>query len=165
MRPPQNIHQFRGNPTLINKLCVAFVYIILGYTVTAFQPQAIFSIYFILGLLYFLIIHRQRASIKYFVRYHLIQAFFLNISISMALWLLTATISFFSAFPGLNIIGTFAVHYLFEYPLFQSQNVDAFSPSLINVFILCIALVVSFYALMGKFTELPYISDAVRRFD
>jgi len=165
MRPPQNIHQFRGNPSLVNKLCVAFVYILLGYTVTAFPPQAIFSIYFILGFLYFLIIHRQRASIKYFVRYHLIQAFFLNISISMALWLLTATIEFFSAFPGLNILGNFTKLYLFEYPLFQSQNIEAFYPSVINVLILCIALAVSFYALMGKFTELPYLTEAVRRFD
>ena len=165
MRPPQNIHQFRGNPSILDKCGVAFVYLILGYTVTAFPPQAIFSIYFILGLLYFLIIHRQRASIKYFTRYHLIQAFFLNISISMALWLLTATISFFSAFPGLNILGNFALHYLFEFQLFQSQNMDAFVPSVINVLILCIALVAGLYALMGKFTELPYISDAVRRFD
>ena len=160
-----NVEQFRGNPTLLNKLAVAGVYLILGYTITAFSPSAIFSIYFILGLLYFLLIHRQRASIKYFVRYHMIQAFFLNVSLSMMLWLLTATVSFLSAFPGLNILGNFITQYLFQYPVFMSQNPDAFFPSVINVLLLCVAMAMAFYGLIGKFTEVPYISDAVRRFD
>jgi hypothetical protein len=160
-----NIHQFRGNPTLINRIAAAFVYLVLGYTITAFPPSAIFSIYFVLGLLYFLVIHRQRASIKYFVRYHLVQAFFLNVCLSMLLWLLTASVSFLSAFPGLDIAGEFITYYLFQYPVFVSKNPEAFSPSVINVLLMCTSLVMAVYSLLGKFTEVPYVSDAVRRFD
>lgn len=158
------ISSFRGNPTILNKIIVTLVYLTLGYTVTVTPPSSIISIYFILGLLYMLFIHRQKGSVKYFVRYHLIQALFLNITISMLMWLLLAMIGLFESLPFLTMLMTVIRYYLFQFELYAVPS-GTFSPTVINVAVMMIALVTSFYALRGQLTQLPYISDGVRRFD
>jgi hypothetical protein len=160
----RNIQNFRGNPTLLNKLVVFLAYITLGYTVTAFAPTTLISIYFVLGMLYMLFFQRQKAKLKYFLRYHILQALFLNLTVSMFIWLALALMGLFEAIPIFTTLVTIFRFYLFGFELFPVES-GTFAPTIVNLLVMTIALVTSFYALRGRLTELPYISEAVRRFE
>ncbi len=154
------IRPFREEPNLLNKIGVALFYIVLGWVVANYPIANIgnlLSIFFILGLLVWVFIIRKR-SIKYFVRYHVVQALLLYISLVAILWLLLALFNLMSTIPGLNIL----VGYL-SIALFGSLNVgNVMEASAVQIVITALAFVMGFYAIRARYTELPWITDGVR---
>lgn len=155
-----NVRPFREDPTLWNKIGVALVYLVLGWTVTSSAPGAsgdLLSIFLILGILAWVFVVRRR-SVKYFIRYHIVQALLLNISIAALLWLLLALLGLLETLPGINML----VGYIYA-ALFAPMSVaGVLSASVKEIVLMSITLVMAYYCLQGRYTELPWITDGVR---
>ena len=150
--------------SLIHKVIAVLAYLVLGFTVTSTSLSALISIYFVLFILYTLIIQRQKYSIPHFVRYHLLQALLLNLVLAVLIWFLLSLLQFLMTIPGLNIIAGYIGAFVFNVVLIP-LSFGYFTPTFINIVVLSLAVAMSGYACMGQYTQLPYISDAVRRID
>lgn len=156
----RNIRPFREEPTVLNKVVVALAYVLLAWVVTStsiVSMGGLLSIFFILGLLLWIFVIRQ-SRIKYFVRYHLVQAFLLFISIVAVLWLLAALISLLMSIPGLNYVAGMVAFLLFDPYL----GAGAYHFSVKDVVLMTLGVVLAVYALRGRYTEIPWITDGVR---
>lgn len=155
-----NVRPFRDTPTLLNKIGVALVYLVLGWVVTTYPAGDmgnLLSIFLILGILCWIFIIRHR-SIKYFVRFHIVQALLLNLSIAALIWLFMALLSLLASVPGLSIIAQYIAM-----ALLSSLNIgELFYASVKEIILGTLTLVMVFYALRGRYTELPWITDGVR---
>lgn len=156
-------NQSSEDPSLAIKLAVAAVYLTLGYTVASSSLSMLISIYFVLIILYSLLIQPKKYSVPYFLRYHILQALFLNICLAVVIWFLINLFQFLVTIPGISIIASF-VWTLLNTPLIP-VILGAFSPILINVTVMCFAITMAGFAFTGQRTRLPFISDAVKRFD
>lgn len=154
------IRPLRDEPTPLNKIGVALTYIVLAWMVVrpdVTQVGGLLSLFMLLGILAWALIVRRR-SIKYFVRYHVVQALLLNISLAAILWLLVALLDLMNTLPGFQMIAQYVMMVLFQ-PISVG---NMFAASVKDMFIMSVALVVAFYCLQGKYTELPWITDGVR---
>ncbi len=155
-----NIRPFREEPNWVNKALIALAYVLLSWIVTTQAVQTmgnLLSLFMLIGILLWVLVVRQR-SIKYFVRYHLTQAVLLNMTLAAILWLLTALLGLMLTVPGLNILGGILSQTLFsDMPI---GNLFYASPK--NIVVMTVGFVMALYAIRGRYTELPWITDGVR---
>lgn len=138
-------------------------YVVLGWIVASYEVLSIgnlLSLFLILGIIVWALVIR-RSSVKYFIRYHIVQALLLNISLSAALWLLIAVLGLLGTLPLLNLLASVSYTALFDFhpmsilPYFSEASIK-------DIFVMSIALVMGFYCVRGRYTELPWITDGVR---
>jgi uncharacterized membrane protein len=146
-----------GDPSILNKVGVALLYIVLGWFVLKTGPMNALSILMLVGILSWALFLRH-TSIKYFIRYHAVQAILLNLAIAIMLVLLITLLDLLLAIPGIDVIGGLLVTVIQ-----QPMNIGGFiSASAIDIVVMTIALAMGFYCFRGEYAQLPYITDGVR---
>jgi len=156
----RNVRPFREEPNWLDKSLTALGYLLLGWVVTShpvLDMGGLLSLFMILGILVWVFFVRKK-SLKYFIRYHVVQALLLNISLAALLWLFVALLSFVAAIPGLHIIadpiavGIFTPH----------QIAGVIQASAKDIIVMTIAISMVFYTLRGRYAELPWITEGAR---
>ncbi len=155
-----NVRKFRQDPSLWEKLVSVLAYILLGWIVATTPPGGmggLLSIFMILGILLFVFIIRRR-SLNYFLRFHITQSLMLNLSLAALIWLLVAFLRLLGTLPVFSILSGLMAQLLFS-PI---SLYAGYSASLIQMVLFALALVLAVYTMLGRYTELPWVSDGVR---
>ena len=127
----------------------------------ASMPERIFSglsclTYGLVGFVWIIISHIRNRSLSSFARFHIFQSIFVFISIYVASIIFNILFGFVQIMP---FIGSFFVdlkYFLTGYPLIFGMSMTSF-------LVQGLAIYMAVFAFRGKYAELPWFSDTVRR--
>lgn len=156
----KNIRPLRDDPNAVNKIGCALSYLVFAWVVARTDVGnlgGMLSTFLVIGMLVWVFIIRQR-NVKYFVRYHVVQSLLLNISLCAVLWLLSVLISFLNTIPLISMLAG-----LLSMILFSSVPIGGFfSATPVEILVMSFGIVMAFYAAIGQYAELPWITDGAR---
>jgi uncharacterized membrane protein len=156
----RNVTPFRNEPGLPSKAGVSVLYVVLGWIVATSNPALIGGLlwtFLIMGVIAWALFLRKRSG-SYFLRYHIVQALMLNMALGMVLWLTDAVLRLLASVPLIDFVGQYLYFILFA-PINIGGTLEA---SAKDIVVLTIALVMAFYSIRGRYTELPWVTDGVR---
>lgn len=155
------IRSSREDPTLLSKAGVALAYVLLAWVVTTtplHDMGNLLTIFMLLGFLVWVFVVRRRTAVNYFVRYHIVQAVLLNISLSAVLFLLIALLGLFATLPGVNMVVSLVYTLLFD----NMHVANLFYTSAKDIIVMTLGLILAFTCFRNQYAELPFITDGVR---
>lgn len=128
----------QNEPLLIEKLIAALSYLTSG----------------IVGLLWFLIAIFTKNNLRPFLKYHIIQSFFIATGLLLLAFLINTLGNILSYIPGLNLI-IMHISYLLNAPLVSHY-------SLIDLALGSLVIYLILTSLMGQYSYLPWVSDIIK---
>lgn len=135
------MREYRSSePILGERLIAAFSYLTAG----------------MVGLVWIVLSHINGKTLKPFIRYHATQSVFLSVLYLIAKIALGLILSVLSIIPIIGALVSIIVAYIQVYPLILGFSILDFA-----ILLAVIYLVVT--SMQGKFTEIPWVSDNVKR--
>ena len=131
---------YSSEPILGERLIAAFSYLTAG----------------MVGLVWIVLSHINGRTLKPFIRYHATQSVFLSVLYMAAKLALGIILAILNIIPVIGAIVSVIVAYVQVYPLIFGFSIIDF-----GILLAVIYLVVT--SMQGKFTEIPWISDNVKR--
>jgi len=108
------------------------------------------------GFVWIILAHLSKKNLKPFVKFHVYQSIFISILLFIVTKLAAIIVGILSIIP---IIGTIAINLVF----FLAQMPLLFGYSLLNFIVLLITCYLIYTAIVGKISEIPWVSDTVKR--
>lgn len=112
--------------------------------------------YGLVGFIWIIISHIRGKSLSSFARFHIFQSIFVFIGIYVISLILNIFIGFIQIMPFIGPVVVNIVYYITGYPLIFGLPATTF-------FVQTLAIYMAIFAFMGRYAELPGISDYVKR--
>lgn len=110
----------------------------------------------LVGFVWLIVSHIRKDRLSAFTRFHIFQSIFIFILLYVAGLVLNILIGFVQIMPIIGPITVNIAYFLRDYPLVLNL-------SAVNFGIVALALYLSISAFIGRYGEVPWVSDTVRR--
>lgn len=106
------------------------------------------------GFIWIIIAAVTRQNLKHFVKFHVFQSIFLSILFFLVSHLLSLFLNLLSLIPFINSLSATLSFYL-SVPVVAGLSV-------IKIFIVTLIAYLSFGAIMGRYSHIPWVSDIIK---
>lgn len=144
-----------------HKLLIIAAYLLLGTIVANANPEGLsglISIFMLLGFLYWFFLGRHRYGVHAFLKYHLLQALMFNMCIAAGIWVFIEVLKLFAILPFLMKPMSWLAHLVFD-PI----PMGLWMVSVKTFCIMIVALILAIDGARGNYSQIPWISEGVRR--
>lgn len=133
---------FNAAPTMPEKLISCASYLTMG----------------LVGFIWLIILAFQRATVKEFLKYHILQSIFISIIIFIFKYILNVIFNIAASIPGVKVIVDLVAGIL-NFPV----NLFVVQYPLFSLMITILVLYCAITSLMGKYSYFPWISDNIKQ--
>jgi uncharacterized membrane protein len=127
-------------PTVADKLISAASYLTMGLA----------------GFIWLIVVTIQKAYVKPFLKYHILQSIFLSVILAVMSIVFNMIARASNLIPYVSDIVTFILYYLVQAPIIFGFSVLSFIVAIIVVYL-------TVFAVMGKYSYIPWFSDNIRQ--
>ena len=135
-----NVRQLKPTPLIGERIIAAASYMTAG----------------LVGFIWIILSHISGKTLKPFVKFHAFQSIFISILLYVAQLIVSIFISVLSFIPFINKLVLALVFYIAQMPVVMKM-------SLLHLAIFGIAVYLIATSLLGRFSELPWVSDTIKK--
>lgn len=110
----------------------------------------------LVGFIWIIVSHIRGQSLSNFTRFHIFQSIFIFILLYLLGMVFNILLAFVQLIPLIGPVVVNIVYYLKVYPMILGF-------SLINFSIIGVTIYLAVYSFLGKYGEIPWVSDTIRK--